>query len=72
MDVSVNYLTDSKGNKIAVQIPFSQWSKFLDDYKRLKQYSKLKTNLKISFREVDEMESGRKKPTTLSGFLDEC
>jgi DNA-binding Xre family transcriptional regulator len=72
MEMNVNYLTDSKGNKIAVQVPFPQWSRLLEDYNRLKQYTKLKTNLKISFNEIEEIESGNKETTTLSEFLDEC
>lgn len=71
MEMNVNYLTDSKGNKIAVQIPFPQWSRLLEDYNRLKQYTKLKTNLKISFKEIEEIERGDREATTLSEFLNE-
>ena len=69
--MNVNYLTDSNGNKNAVQIPFPQWSRLLEDYNRLKQYTKLKTNLKISFNEIEEIERGDKEATTLSEFLNE-
>jgi hypothetical protein len=72
MEININYLTDSQGNKIAVQIPFAQWSEFVKDYNRLRQYTKLKNNLKISFNEITEMESGKARATTLSEFLNEC
>lgn len=72
MEMNINYLTDSKGNKIAVQIPFTQWSKFVEDYKRLRQYTKLRNNLKISFNEIAEIENDEKMGTTLSEFLNEC
>ncbi len=58
--MNINYLTDSKGNKVAVQVPFKEWSKLIEDYSRLKQYHRLKNNLKKSFREIEEIESGEK------------
>lgn len=72
MQMNINYLTDFKGNKVAVQIPFKEWSKLIDDYNRLKQYHRLKNSLKKSFREIEEIERGRKTESTLSEFLNEC
>ena len=72
MQMNINYLTDSKGNKVAVQIPFKEWSRLIDNYNRLNQYHRLKSNLKKSFREIEEIERGKKTASTLSEFLNEC
>jgi hypothetical protein len=71
MQMNVNYLTDSKGRKVAVQIPFNEWSDLMVDYERLKQYYVLKNNLLGSFREIEEIERGSKTASTLSEFLNE-
>jgi hypothetical protein len=67
----VNYLTDSKGKKVAVQIPFKEWSELIVDYERLKQYYVLKNILLESFLEIEEIEKGDKTASTLSEFLNE-
>ncbi len=56
--MNINYLTDTKGNKVAVQIPFDQWSRLMEDFNRFKQYYELKQNLTISFKEIEEIERG--------------
>ncbi len=35
MQMNISYLTDGKGNKVAVKIPFYEWSKLIEDYNRL-------------------------------------
>jgi hypothetical protein len=69
--LQISYLTDSKGKRVAVQIPFEEWSELLREYKRLKQYDELKNNLLESFREIAESEKGDKTASTLSEFLNE-
>ena len=32
MNLHIQYLTDDKGAKTAVQIPFREWTKFIEDY----------------------------------------
>jgi hypothetical protein len=71
MQMNINYLTDNRGNKVAVQIPFNEWSKLMEDYIRLKQYYELKEILKESFGEIEEIEKGDKSASTLSEFLNE-
>jgi hypothetical protein len=71
MQMNINYLTDNRGNKVAVQIPFNQWSKLMEDYNRLKQYYDLKEILTESFREIEEIEKGEKSTPSLSEFLNE-
>jgi len=72
MPMNINYLTDSTGKKVAVQIPIRVWSKFIEVHKRLEQYYNMKTNLEKSFDEIDQIEKGKKTASTLSEFLDEC
>lgn len=72
MQMNINYLTDSAGKKVAVQIPFKVWSQFMEVHKRLEQYYNMKTNIEESFDEIDQIEKGDKTASTLSEFLDEC
>jgi hypothetical protein len=71
MQMNINYLTDNSGNKVAVQIPFKEWSELIEDYNRLKQYYQLKEIFKESFREIEAIEKGEKSTPSLSEFLDE-
>ncbi|MCK4760563.1 MAG: hypothetical protein KAW12_00085 [Candidatus Aminicenantes bacterium] len=72
MQINVQYLTDSKSNKLAVQVPFKDWSKLIAGYNKIRQYYKLKQDLKESFKEIEEIENGDIEPVTLSEFLNEC
>lgn len=67
----INYLTNSKGKKVAVQIPFDEWSQLMSEYERLKQYYVVKSALLDSFREIEEAEKGKREASTLSEFLNE-
>ncbi len=71
MQLHVQYLTDDSGAKTAVQIPFSEWRKFVADYNHLRQCKKLKASLETAFREVDDIRKGKVKPVTLDEFLNE-
>ena len=72
MNLHIQYLTDEKGTKIAVQIPFKEWLEFLTDYNHLKQYVELKKGLADAFQEVHDIEQGKTFPITLEEFLNEC
>ena len=71
MQMNINYLTDNSGNKVAVQIPLNEWSELIEDYNRLRQYYDLKEILTESFREIEEIENGKKSAPSLSEFLNE-
>jgi hypothetical protein len=71
IQMHVNYLTNTKGKKVAVQIPFPEWSALMSEYQRLQQYYGLKNDLIDSFREIAEIEKGEKVVSTLSEFLNE-
>ncbi len=72
MNLQIQYLTDSRGHKTAVQIPYAQWRRLLADYNHLTQYAKLKRGLEEAFEEIAEIENGSREPITLDAFLDEC
>ena len=72
MNLNIQYLTDTNGKKKAIQIPIAQWNKFIKDYKKQAQYSKLKKGIKEAFKEIKEIEKGNLKEVTLTEFLNEC
>ncbi len=72
MNLNIQYLTDTNGEKIAIQISIAQWNKFIEDYKKQVQYSKLKKGIKEAFKEIKEIEKGNQKEVTLTEFLHEC
>ena len=72
MNLHIQYLTDDKGTKTAVQIPFKEWTKFIEDYNHFRRYSKLKIGIKDAFQEIKQIENGNVKEISLSEFLNEC
>lgn len=68
---NVQYLTNEQGIKTAVQIPFKEWNKLLNDYSKLKQLVELKNEIKHGFLDLINVEKGKSKEITLSEFLDE-
>ena len=71
MALHIQYLTDNKGDKKAVQIPYQEWLEFCDQYKRLEQYSSLKKGIENAFTEVEIIEAGIVNKVTLAEFLNE-
>lgn len=71
MQLHVSYLTNSKGKKVAVQIPFNEWTELIGDYERLRQSDVLRNDLVESFREIEKIEKGEQTVSTLSDFLNE-
>jgi len=57
----VNYVTNDRGQKTAVQIPMKQWDNMQKELKKLE----LLENLKQAFHEMKQYEKGKlKTPTT--------
>jgi len=69
MDLHIQYLTDDSGKKTAVQIPYNEWIEFYNQYHHLKQYSKLKKDLKDAFEEIEKIEKRSAPKITLEEFL---
>jgi hypothetical protein len=72
--MNLQYITDIKGRKTAVQLPVKDWERIQKDLEELDKYRDKKVffdGLKEAFAEVKEIEAGRKKGTTLNEFLNE-
>ena len=71
MKFTVEYIKDSRGRARAVQMSMQQWEKILKQLKKYKQTSKIKSDLKQAFEEVDFMRKSRTKKKNLTEVLDE-
>jgi hypothetical protein len=71
MKFTVEYIKDRRGRTRAVQLPMQQWEKLLRQLKKYKQTSKIKSDLKQAFEEVDSMRKSRAKKKNLTEVLDE-
>lgn len=71
MAFNLQYVTGKNGQPKAVQIPIKEWEKLMNDYKHVKQLSKLKHDLSNAITEIEELKKGKKKPVLLKDFLDE-
>ncbi|MCI0495665.1 hypothetical protein L0Z72_11740 [candidate division KSB1 bacterium] len=72
MNLKIQYLTDDRGTKTAVQIPYDEWLEFYARYRHLRQYAKLKKALTDAFKEKENNESRSTKKISLEEFLNEC
>lgn len=72
MNLNIEYITDERGIRTAVKIPYQEWLKFHQRYRFLKQYSKLKKGLMNAFKEVENIETGKSDKISLAEFLNEC
>jgi hypothetical protein len=69
--LNINYLSDTKGNTTAVLLPIQVWKQFIGDYNKLNQYARMKNSLSEAFREVQEIEQGKRKAIPFLEFLNE-
>lgn len=67
--MTVNYITDQRGKKKAVQISITDWNNLVREVKSLMEYNTMKGELSDTLREVQLLESGKKKSRTLISFL---
>lgn len=71
MKIALQYLSDSKGETTAVQLPLTEWKKIVSKIKKLEQTLKIKSDLKEAFEEVDNLRKSKGKKETLNNFLNE-
>jgi hypothetical protein len=72
--MNLQYITDIKGRKTAVQLGVKDWERIQKDLEELNKFRDKKVffdGLKEAFDEVKEIEAGRKKGTTLNELLNE-
>lgn len=56
---------------VLIGLPVSEWEKLMKEYKKFKEKEAFEKRLTASFKEIKEIEAGRKKAMTLKEFLDE-
>lgn len=72
LNLKIQDLTDEKGTKAAVQIPYHEWFEFFAQYRHLIQYTKLKKGLTDAVKEIANNESTSTQKISLEEFLNEC
>ena len=65
----VQFLTNDKGEKIAVQIPIEEWEAISYKLRHLEQMETLKQGFQSAFREWEQIKRGEKEFITLDDFL---
>jgi hypothetical protein len=65
--LSIQYLTNTDGQKTAVVIPIDQW---LECAEYLEQYLSIKQSIKKGLEEVTEIKAGKIVPQSVEDFLD--
>ena len=65
--MQVQYITDQKGHKTNVIIPYKEWENLMEELKK----QRMLLGLKESVSEVKAMLSGRKKMKTIEDLLDD-
>ncbi|MBC8081931.1 MAG: hypothetical protein H7Z21_01860 [Hymenobacter sp.] len=70
MHFSITYLTDDKGRRKAVQIPYAQWRALQKELETVRQEAALRESLTNAFQDIADMEAGRKPKTLAKDFLD--
>ncbi|RSK34621.1 hypothetical protein [Hymenobacter metallilatus] len=71
MTISITYLTDDKGRRKAVQIPYAQWQALQKELETVRQEAAMRARLTEAFRDIADMEAGRTPKMTFEQFLDE-
>lgn len=72
MPLHIQYLTDERGIRQAVQIPVDEWEHLLQDYAHLKQYATLKHGLIEAWQDGQKIQEGQAQYMTLEELLNEC
>jgi hypothetical protein len=67
----VQYVTDSKGKPVYVQVPIKEWRNFIEEHQRLVILLQFKERLKGAFREIKQIQKGEKQAITFNDFLNE-
>jgi hypothetical protein len=71
MKFSIEYIKDRRGRTKAVQLSMPDWEKLMKRLKKYEQTSKIKSDLKEAYEEVDQMRKAKSKKKNLTEMLDE-
>ena len=69
--MKLQFVMDEGGDQTAVLVPIRKWRAQQKQLSRFKQLMKLKNESVESFREIDEMRNGKRKPHTLDDLINE-
>lgn len=72
MNLTIQYLTDTNGNKTAVVISMKNWEEFQKEHEKLENKIKVLNGIADALDEVEEIKKGKKKGKPLREFLNEC
>jgi hypothetical protein len=67
----VKYVTDEKGKRQEVILPFRVWREVTDELEALREKHQILTDLQQACREVKKQEKGDLDEQPMEGFLDE-
>ena len=67
MESDIKYLTDKKGKRTAVQVPYEDWKLLTQENGKLKQLLRVKSD----FQEVEAYQQGKIELKSLDQLLDE-
>jgi hypothetical protein len=65
-----NYIVDSQGRKVFVQLSVQEWEKLVQEFRRMESLLSFKSKLKNAFREVREIQRGERTGQTIDAFLE--
>jgi hypothetical protein len=68
---NVKYVTDKKGKRQEVILPFQIWKDVTDELKALREKHQILTGLQQSCRDVKRQKRGEIEEQSLEGFLNE-
>ena len=68
---NVKYITDEKGKRKEVILPFQIWRDVTDELEALREKYQILTGLQESCRDVKRQKKGEVKEQSLEGFSDE-
>ena len=67
----VKYVTDEKGKRQEVILPFQSWKSVTDELEALREKNQILTGLQQSCRDVKNQEKGEVGEQSLEGFINE-
>ena len=66
-----NYVVDTKGQKVFVQLSIQDWENLIQEIKRMEDLLAFKMKLKEAFREVRQLKRDEIQGISLSELIDE-
>ena len=70
--LNLNYITDTSGNQIGVQIPIADWLLFQREFEEIKRKLEILQGIKDALQEVRKAKMEKRKLQPLNEFLNEC